>query len=75
MTAWVCVNGDLLEPILVVSGFKQGYPQVLSIFAIFFAIVTSVTFAHCNAGIYNHYRATGKLLNILRFIAVKKTFL
>ena len=75
MKAWICVNGDLLDPISVETGAKQGDLLAPSLFAIFFAIVLLKAFEENDLGVYIRYRTTGKLFNIRRFMSGSKTFM
>ena len=74
MKARVNFNGQLSDELAVENGVKQGDILAPTLFSIFFAVLLSYAFQHCDKGVLLRFRTTGKLFNLRRFNTKSKTF-
>lgn len=75
MKAWICVNEELLDSILVEFEVKQSDLFTLTLFVIYFAMVFLRAFKDIEVGVYVRYCTTGKLYNFHQFDAVTEMFI
>ncbi|XP_076032454.1 uncharacterized protein LOC143020174 [Oratosquilla oratoria] len=73
MQATILCNGHMTDPIVVRTGVKQGCVIVLTLFSLILAAILHIIEDDLTLGVQLTYRIDGKIFNIKRLKATKKT--
>ena len=73
MKARIVMSGRLSDEIPIDNGVKQGDVLAPTLFSIFFSVILSHAFQHCEKGVLLEFRTTGRVFDLRRFNFKSKT--